>query len=313
MSGVKMGLSFYEKQLKVHTLDEVSTHFRETIIKTNRSPEFFVDWRKVKANVDSISKELALWSSLVNQRPIKKKFEELITEYPEVLRTMPILFAIRDLELPIVYDFLSKESLKEFNFDRRRGDKLSPQEITEFVTLAERTGILQLFSVVRNFYDYVLGVEVGMDTNARKNRSGDVMEAAIAPIIGSLSKSIGFDYVSQKKFSFAGDRFGLKIPPELISRKSDFILHKNGKCVNIEVNYYSAAGSKPEEIVDSYINRRNELAAAGWGFIWITDGDVWTTSQNQLKKGFEKIDYLLNLDFVGKGMLEAALKEFFSK
>ena len=305
-----MALQFYKNYLPVKSLDDVAQEFRETLVPTNRSFEFFVDWKKVRANIESIKTELALWDSLINSKSIKQDYSKLITDYPEVLKTMPILIAIRELEFPVITDFFSpEEAIKTYNFNRKRGDQLTKKEVDEFTSFAEKSGVLTLFSNVRNFHDYVMGVEVGMDTNARKNRSGDAMELAIRPFIEKLSKSMEFDFLFQKTFGHAQEKFGVSAPIELTNRKSDFIIHKVGKLVNIEVNYYSGSGSKPEEIVDSYINRRNELASKKWSFIWITDGDVWNTSHNQLKKGFDKLDYLLNLDFIKKGMLEGALKE----
>lgn len=305
-----MALEFYQKYLKVESLDDVASQFRESLIPTNRSPEFYVDWRKVRKNIDSIKTELALWDSLINSKNITDDFKKLIKGYPEVLKTMPILIAIRELEFPVITDFFGpKESIKRYNFNRRKGESLSQIEITDYALLAEKSGVLSLFSMVRNFHDYVMGVEVGMDTNARKNRSGDAMELAIKPLIESMAQKQGFDFLFQKKFKVLEKKFGVTPPSDLANRKSDFIIHKNGKVVNIEVNYYSGSGSKPEEIVDSYINRKNELTENNMGFIWITDGDVWNTSHNQLKKGFDKLEYLLNLDFTRNGMLEGALRE----
>lgn len=308
-----MALEFYSRYLTVESLDDVASKFRESLIPTNRSPEFYVDWTKVRKNIDSIKTELALWDSLINSKSIEEDFRKLIKGYPEVLKTMPILLAIRELEFPVITDFFGpEESIKKYNFNRQKGETLSQTEIDDYALLAEKSGVLNLFSLVRNFHDYVMGVEVGMDTNARKNRSGDAMELAIKPLIESLARNHGFDFLFQKKFNVVEQKYGIKPPADLASRKSDFIIHKNGKVVNIEVNYYSGSGSKPEEIVDSYINRRNELVENNWGFIWVTDGDVWNTSHNQLKKGFDKLDYLLNLDFTRKGMLKGALQEILS-
>ncbi|VVB53753.1 Type-2 restriction enzyme MjaIII [uncultured archaeon] len=305
-----MALQFYKNYLPVQTLDDVAQNFRKTLVPTNRSSEFFVDWKKIRENVDSIKTELALWDSLINSKSIKSDYAKLIADYPEVLKTMPILLAIREVEFPVITDFFSPdEAIKTYNFSRKKGDTLTKEEVEEFTAFAEKSGVLPLFSNVRNFHDYVMGVEVGMDTNARKNRSGDAMELAIKPLVEKLSKSMKFDFLFQRTFGHAQEKYGVSAPTELVNRKSDFIIHKGGKLVNIEVNYYSGSGSKPEEIVDSYINRRNELISKKWAFIWITDGDVWNTSHNQLKKGFDKLDYLLNLDFIKKGMLEGALRE----
>jgi len=74
-----------------------------------------------------------------------------------------------------------------------------------------------------------------------------------------------------------------------------------------EVNYYAGAGSKPEEIVDSYINRKNELLDSGWKFIWITDGNVWKGSESQLLKAFNEMDFVMNINFINQGILKKAL------
>ena len=146
-----------------------------------------------------------------------------------------------------------------------------------------------------------------MDTNARKNRSGTAMENLIKPIIEEASHEIGAKCLFQKKFqtvSLCGH-----IPVSLANRKTDFIVYKGNKFVNIEVNYYSGAGSKPEEIVDSYINRKNELEDNEWHFIWITDGNVWKKSESQLTKAFQNMDYVFNINFCNRGLLKKALNK----
>lgn len=49
----------------------------------------------------------------------------------------------------------------------------------------EGTGLANIFREKRinNLVDYVSGIEVGLDSNARKNRSGNVMEEMIADIL----------------------------------------------------------------------------------------------------------------------------------
>lgn len=90
-------------------------------------------------------------------------------------------------------------------------------------------------------------------------------------------------------------------------RKFDFVVRSGDKYFNIEVNYYSGQASKPQEIVDAYINRNNELKTSGWEFIWITDGDGWRHGTNQLSKAFKEIDYVLNVSLSQKGFLQDIL------
>jgi len=302
----------YKKFYTLQNASELVKLFRETLITTNRTPEFFVDWTKVKENVESIKIELSLWNSLMGSANIETDFRNLIQKYPEVIKTIPILCAIREREFPIIVDFFNLEKgVKKLNFNKHKYSKLSSSEISDYTEFAKNSGLFGLFSVVKNFYDYILGVEVGLDTNARKNRSGEAMEKLLTPLLKSVANEMNCRIIPQTKFG-AVQLLGGTVPPELANRKADFIIYSGKKFVNIEANYFSGAGSKPEEIVDSYINRRNELVKNHWDFIWITDGDVWRTSESQIVKAFNGLDYIFNIEFSRKGLLKEALVQIFA-
>lgn len=305
-------IEIYKKYYSVQNTSELVRLFRETLITTNRTPEFFVDWTKVKENVDSIKIELSLWNSLIGSADIETEFGNLIQKYPEVIKTIPILCAIREREFPIIVDFFNLgKGIMKLDFNKNKYSKLSPSETNDYVEFSKKAGIFELFSFIKNFYDYILGVEVGLDTNARKNRSGEAMEKLLTPLIENIANEMNCKLLSQIRFDSVHTRGGV-VPPELANRKADFILYSGKKFVNIEANYFSGAGSKPEEIVDSYINRRNELVKNSWNFIWITDGDVWRVSENQIVKAFNGLDYIFNIEFSRKGLLKEALKHIFS-
>jgi len=135
------------------------------------------------------------------------------------------------------------------------------------------------------------------------------MELLLKPIIEEIAKKKGIQTILfQKTFEYLETNYKIKVNSSIRNRKADFILIKNNKkVINIEVNFFSGTGSKPQEIVDSYIERQNELKNNGFEFIWITDGEGWKGQKNQIHKGFEKIDYLLNLYFVRIGLLEEIL------
>ena len=300
-------IDVYKRFYPLQNASELVNLFKETLITTNRTPEFFVDWKKVRENVDSIKIELSLWNSLIGSQKIETDFCNLIQKYPEVIKTIPILCAIREREFPIIVDFFNLDrSVKKLDFNKRRYSVLTPSEVKDYAEFSKKAGLFQLFSLVKNFYDYILGVEVGLDTNARKNRSGEAMEKLLTPLLQHIANELNYKLLSQTKFESVQSHGGA-VPPELANRKADFILYAGKKFVNIETNYFSGAGSKPEEIVDSYINRRNELVKNQWDFIWITDGDVWRVAQNQIVKAFNGLDYIFNIEFSRKGLLKEAL------
>lgn len=299
----------YLEHLHCGTSAEVLALFHNTIIDTNRDFSFFVDWDKVKQNVDRYKIELNIFNALIGSKSFQDDLRNILSKYPDVLSTIPILLAVRDRHVKVIRDFMDDQpDYADFDFSPR---PLTPKELEGFVEFFQKTGLTRFFETMssKSIQDYVTGVEVGMDTHARKNRSGDVMESAISPILDQLLTEHPNDFVClfQRKFKDLAD-FGVSVPTPLKARKADFILVKQGvKVINIEVNFYAGTGSKPQEIVDSYINRQTELDEYGFHFVWITDGYGWQGQKNQIAKGFDRVNYLLNLHFCKRGLLEKIL------
>lgn len=156
--------------------------------------------------------------------------------------------------------------------------------------------------------DYLLGVEVGLDTNARKNRSGLFLEKMVTETLHELSaRNSDLVFVEQKTFGYVENVYNVKIPPTLRDRKFDYSVISKGKATNIEVNFYSGTGSKPSEIVSSYINRGEVLSSAGWKFVWLTDGQGWKKMQRPFHIGVENMEYVLNANLLRKGLLERVI------
>lgn len=175
-------------------------------------------------------------------------------------------------------------------------------------------GLKDLFQnlLEKSVIDYVIGVLVGLDSNGRKNRGGKAFEFACEPIIAEICKHHNVQLISQKQFKVLS-KMGFDISEDVANRKADFILVKNNKVLNIEVDYFYRGGSKPEEIIDSYINRQNDLKKIGIGFALLTDGFCWDNKdKNQLQKGFRNLDYLLNYHLAKYGMLDEIISEYFN-
>ena len=298
-------IDFYKRNLRVNDLDELERVFCDTLVETNYTYSFFVDWKKVVKNRDIFRNELALLSSLRGVANPKEQLRSLIAKYPEVVRVLPLLLAERRSVLKILHELKPEYQYVIYDF---RGRMYSKSEVEKIVEFCERTGLLLSLSSMDSAIDYMTGVEVGLDSNARKNRSGDFMEDAVREVVASISaRNPHITRVSQKQFKAIQRTQIIAIPDGLRERKFDEVVIVNGRGTNIEVNFYGGTGSKPSEIVDSYINRKRELESIGWKFVWITDGDGWRKMRNQLRKGLENFDYVLNLYMVGKGMLERIL------
>lgn len=297
----------YSDAMGIRDLGAALDAFLSTLIDTNRDHRFFVDWDKVERQARRHKVELNILNSLIASKDFDHELDAILAKYPNVLAAVPILLALRGTELKVIEDFQTENSdIAHYDFTPRA---LTLAERASFVAFFEKTGLRHFFQNLstRSIQDYVTGVEVGLDTHAHKNRGGKAMELALKPLVDALRSST-LDVMFQKRFGTLEASHGIAPPRLLADRKADFLLVKRGgHVVNIEVNFYTGTGSKPQEIVDSYIQRQEELAEAKMGFIWVTDGDGWRGQRSQLRKGFEKLDFLLNLHFCRKGLLRRAV------
>ncbi len=295
----------YKKYIKTDKLDRIIKHFQETLLESNMTFSYFCDWGKIKRNVENHKYEINILNYLVGAANAKSKLKEILKKNPEVLKVIPLIIAVRDMDIAVIRDPEKPiETLARYDFEK---ESLSVSDINDIISFCENSGILALFTDlnIKNLRDYLLGVETGLDTNARKNRSGLAMETLVSPMLNKINN---ISVYSQKTFGRLSDDLGISVYSGLKARKFDYAIKTQKKWYNIEVNFYSGQGSKPQEIVDSYINRNNELRRSDWQFIWITDGIGWRGGTNQLKKAFKKMDYVLNISFAKSGLLEDILK-----
>ena len=138
-----VSLKFYQDTLQVSTIQDLVKSFQKSLVVTNRTPEFYVNWKKVKRNVDTIKIELSLWNSLIGSENIEDDFVNLITQYPEVIKTIPILLAIRDIVFPVIIDFYNVDKgVKGLNFKKNRHSTLSNYEIEEYLDFVKKIRIV---------------------------------------------------------------------------------------------------------------------------------------------------------------------------
>lgn len=294
-------IDFYKKHLNLSSIDEICKALSDTLIETNYTYDFFVNWDKVNKNRDAFKYEVALLKSLKNSLNPVNDFRDLLTKYPEVIKVIPILLACRDGLIKVLNSIETGLQYKSFNFSKRSYDA---KEIDDIVHFSKNTGLLDMLCKMDSATDYLLGVEVGLDTNARKNRSGTFLEKMVTETLKELSgRNSGLIFVEQKGFGYIENKYNVRIPPTLKDRKFDYAVINKGKATNIEVNFYSGTGSKPSEIVSSYSDRNRVLKSAGWKFVWLTDGMGWKKMQRPLHVGIENIDYVINAHYLRNGLL----------
>lgn len=304
-------------------IDKLSEEFVNNLVETNRRFNFYVDWNNT-LDYKRFEIELNAMNVLIRCDDMHSKFVELVKKVPTVIATFPLLFALSKderknvwrgkNELKVVNEDLDEEDFYSYNFDiNLLKNGISDDSIEIYYVFFEKMGLKALFEnlLEKSVIDYVIGVLVGLDSNGRKNRGGKAFEFACEPIISEICSHYGIQMISQKQFKIL-KKMGFFISEDVANRKADFILVKSQKVLNIEVDYFFRGGSKPEEIIDSYINRQNDLKKLNIGFALLTDGYCWDNKdKNQLQKGFRNLDYLLNYHLAKYGMLEEIIKEYF--
>lgn len=304
--------------------DELSEIFVNNLLETNRGFDFYVNWKNADAYKD-FEIELNAMNVLIRAKNIKEKFYELARKLPTFIGTFPLLFALSKNErneiwsgknpLAVVGDEIGNDENLKYSFEiKKLKNGLTENEIEQYYYFFERIGLKQLCEnlLEKSLIDYVIGVLVGLDSNGRKNRGGTAFEDACEPIIQKICKKYNVEMISQKKFEYLRE-YGFEVSEDIENRKADFILVKDNKALNIEVDYFFRGGSKPEEIIDSYINRQNDLRKLNMGFVLLTDGLCWDNkSKNQLQKGFRNLNCLMNFYLAKNGMLEEVIKSYFN-
>jgi len=278
--------------------------FLAGLIKTNRSHTFFVDWTKARSYQTKYQDELALLSTCsMAGADAEEELKRLLLKYPRINTLIPLLLAIRSKTSLI--DVVDEASMTDivYSFTDQDVDEIKVQKTLLF---AKKTGLLEELASIKNHADYYFGVEVGMDTNARKNRSGTAMENLIEPYALALAEEHGGEFMKQTSFKVACQEFGVKLPPDEEDKRGDIMLLINGTPINIEVNYFDGNGSK-QEIMNSYIPRASNLKKVGWVFALVTDGAGWAKNRKQIELGYREIKNIFNAKMCKEGQLEKLL------
>lgn len=271
--------------------------------------DYFTDFEKVKINVAKVEKELNILNYLIGKDNIEKEFISLIGEYPNVRKALLLLIAVRKDKLtdtPIITDIdtLIPENKKYIFYDT-----LTENIKKELLIFFRETGLKELFEnrYIKNLVDYCFGVEVGFDTNARKNRTGTLMENIVANYLEEFcQENTSFVYIEQATQKRIKEAFNYTIEIDKNSRRFDFALYNSDlrKIYLIEVNYYSGGGSKLKATAGEYQYLNDFVKSQNIDFIWITDGKGWLTALNPLEETFNHNDYVINLDMIKNGILE---------
>jgi len=287
--------------------DDAFENFVQTLRPSLKLWDYFVNWDKVFRNTRDLEIHLNVWNYLLGKAEFETEFNTLLTQHPEIVRALPSL-VVRDGAGSQKYSVI--QNIKDLNSPEAFFDFTKPADSPELrraaLEFVEETGLKILFSQegVKNLVDYVLGVEAGVDSNARKNRSGTAMETVVSEYLKGFSAERNVSFISQATAKSIMDKWGFEIPVDKSTRRFDFAISDGKKLVLMEVNFYGGGGSKLKATAGEYIGLGELLDVPQVDFVWVTDGQGWLTTLNPMKAAYEKLDYVWNLHWLGQDFLE---------
>ena len=266
---------------------------------------YYIDFEKVHKNVDSIKVELNILNSLIGSKTIEDDFEKIITEYPNVLKCIPLLLAVRANEIYA----MDKDGAFTYTFNNQN------LSIEQYKIFMKKTGLFDLLEnhIISNLVDYATGVETGLDSNGRKNRGGHLMEDLVESFIQKAGFIKGETYFKEMYIHQISNKWNIDLSAisnqGKMEKRFDFVIKTPNMIYAIETNFYGSGGSKLNETARSYKTLATETDTIdGFTFVWFTDGKGWTSARHNLEETFDVMEYIYNIKDLENGIIDEVFK-----
>lgn len=284
--------------------------FMKTLSETNKTPEYFVNWEKVERETKKYELELTTLNYLVGKENIEEVARDLFIEQPKLLRAIPSLLAARDKKLSILL-LDDNDNMEFLDLDFKN---INVEKIDEYIGFLKDTGLLDFLSnsVQKNLVDFVYGVETGLDSNGRKNRSGTTMESILTKKVEKTCEELGYEFREQATAKWMKENWNIEVPVDKSQRRFDIAIFDslNETIYVIETNYYNGGGSKLKSVAGEFksLKRLIDSSANNVEFAWVTDGKGWLTAQIPMSEAFNEIPNIFNLDMLDNDFIYHMIK-----
>ena len=266
---------------------------------------YYIDFEKVHKNVNGIKVELNILNSLIGSDNIEHDFEELIKKYPETLKCIPLLLAVRANEIYAI----DGDGAFTYNFKNQN------LPVEQYKIFMKKTGLFDLMQnhIINNLVDYATGVETGLDSNGRKNRGGHLMENLVEDFIQKAGFVKGVNYFKEMYIHQITDKWNIDLSAisnqGKMEKRFDFVIKTPETIYGIETNFYGSGGSKLNETARSYKTLALETDTIdGFTFVWFTDGKGWTSARNNLEETFDVMEHIYNIKDLENGIISEVFK-----
>ena len=266
---------------------------------------YYIDFEKVHRNVNGIKVELNILNSLIGSNNIEHEFEELIKRYPETLKCIPLLLAVRANEIYAI------DGYRAFTYNFKKQNL----PVEQYKTFMKKTGLFDLMQnhIVNNLVDYATGVETGLDSNGCKNRGGHLMEDLVETFIQKAGFIKNENYFKEMYIHQITNKWNIDLSAisnrGKMEKRFDFVVKTPNMIYGIETNFYGSGGSKLNETARSYKTLALETDTIdGFTFVWFTDGKGWTSARHNLEETFDVMKHIYNIKDMENGIITEVFK-----
>lgn len=279
-----------------------------TITSTIFSWDYFSEFKKISENTFKIKVQLNILNSLLGEKNIESKFLELVKTYPETREILPLLIAVRDFDKQI----LNRETLEIQEIKQLFNKNMSFKD-QDMIDFFNKSWLKQVFEnkYISNLNDYVFWIETWLDSNARKNRTGDLMEDLVEEFVKGLCIEKWFKYKEQATAGFIKNEWWVDVRSDKSSRRFDFAIFNpnNNKIYLLEVNYYGWWWSKLKSVAWEFAWLYDYMREQNIPFYWITDWLGWNTALKPLEEAYNKMEWnIYNLEMLKEGILNELIR-----
>lgn len=267
--------------------------------------EYYVDFPKVHRNVAAVKIELNILNSLLGSKNLENDFRSLLEKYPEVLKCIPLLLAVRADEIYAT----DEDGAFWYDFKTLSGDA------EQYAQFMRKTGLFDLIAnkMLTNLVDYATGVEAGLDSNGRKNRGGHLMEDLVEKHLRKAGLVKNVSYFKEMYIHEITERWGLDLSAisnqGKTEKRFDFVVRTEKMIYGIETNFYASGGSKLNETARSYKTLALEAEAIeGFTFVWFTDGKGWQSARHNLEETFDVMQHIYNISDMEAGIMQEVFR-----
>ena len=261
-------------------------------LNVKKLPEWYIDFEKVKKHTTLYRQQIDQLQRTVSLPNLKTNLFNLAQKDVNFLKLLFLLIGQR-------WD--NWEMLKEW--DLNKSYVLTTKNWDKIFIFLEGTGLIQTLTskTVKRLFDYVFGMEAGLDSNARKNRTGKVMEEQTRNVLERKKQNGEIDWLeTQTKIGNLVAKYNLALPKlssNILEKQFDFICFKQNTLYLLEVNCYNTTGSKVNETIRSYQKINDEINQLNLKieFVWVTDGIYWQKNRKKWINSRQKIKHLLSL------------------